>query len=138
MPIAPGRRCTGVVGCAEPPLPHRGTCATHTRVEVQVDNRRRGSAASQGYGARWRAYRLWYLANYPCCGDRAEDAPTTRDSQCLALGRLRRATVVDHVRPVTGPTDPSFFEEKAHQALCASCHDAKRQRERRHAGARGV
>jgi 5-methylcytosine-specific restriction enzyme A len=130
MPTAPGRRCIGAVGCAEPPLAGHGTCIKHTRLEVIVDNRRRGSAAAQGYGARWRHYRDWYLAQYPCCGDRSPDAPKTRDSQCLAVGRLRRATVVDHVRPVTGPTDPSFFEEKAHQALCASCHNAKRQRER--------
>ena len=133
MPIAPGRRCVGAVGCAEPPLADRGTCAKHTRVEVVVDNKRRGSAASQGYGARWRHYRAWYLTEYPCCGDRADGAPRTRDSICQAIGRLRRAIVVDHVRPVTGPEDPSFFNEKAHQALCASCHNAKRQRERKRA-----
>jgi 5-methylcytosine-specific restriction protein A len=130
MPTAPARRCIGAVGCAAPPLAGRGTCATHTRIEIIVDNRRRGSAAAQGYGARWRHYRLWYLEQYPLCGDRSPSAPRTRDSVCQAIGRLRRAIVVDHVRPVTGPTDPSFFEEAAHQALCASCHNAKRQRER--------
>jgi 5-methylcytosine-specific restriction endonuclease McrA len=48
------------------------------------------------------------------------------------------ATVVDHVIPVTGPGDPSFYMPAAHQALCESCHNAKRQRESIQARGRGV
>lgn len=39
------------------------------------------------------------------------------------------ASVVDHIVPITGADDPRFYDERNHQALCGSCHDAKRQRE---------
>jgi 5-methylcytosine-specific restriction endonuclease McrA len=41
----------------------------------------------------------------------------------------RPATVVDHITPIRGASDPNFYRESNHQALCSSCHDAKRGRE---------
>ncbi len=125
---APARRCA-TVGCGAPAQGGRGHCPTHERRAVQIDNRARGSAASQGYGARWRHFRAWYLECYPLCGDRAPGAPSTRDSRCAAVGRLEPASVVDHIVPVYGPDDPTFYEDHAMQSLCATCHNAKRQRE---------
>ena len=130
MPIAAGRRCAEV-GCGDPPLPGGGRCARHARAVQHADNRRRGSSTAQGYGARWRHYRAWYLPNYPLCGDRPPGATWTADSRCRADGLLVPATVVDHIVPVSGPYDERFFDERNHQSLCASCHNAKRQRERR-------
>lgn len=47
---------------------------------------------------------------------------------CRRMGRLTRATVVDHIRPHKG--DPRlFFDYDNLQPLCASCHAALKQRE---------
>ena len=92
--------------------------ATHRprRTPVPED---RPSAARRGYGRRWRAYRLEYLAAHPLC------------VACLALApaRLTPATDVDHVRAVAGPEDPTFFDAAGHQALCHAHHSAKTARE---------
>jgi 5-methylcytosine-specific restriction protein A len=53
----------------------------------------------------------------------------TTDSRCAAEGRVTPATVVDHIVPVTGADDPSFFRPEGQQAMCDQCHQAKRQRE---------
>jgi 5-methylcytosine-specific restriction protein A len=92
---------------------------------------RRGTAAARGYGARWQRYREWFLAQYPICGDRPLGAPVTTDSVCRAERHPTPASVVDHIIPVTGPNDPTFYVPECHQALCAPCHDAKRSRESR-------
>lgn len=116
-------RCTNLV--------ESGRCEQHQKAKVQGYDRWRGTASARGYGSRWGRYRASYLEAYPFCGDRAPQAPKTTDSRCQAYNRLEPATVVDHIIPVTGPTDPSFYEDANHQALCESCHNVKRQRERR-------
>jgi 5-methylcytosine-specific restriction enzyme A len=128
--IAPGRRCS-TVGCGHPATGPRGTCEAHGKAAIQTDNRRKGSAAAQGYGARWRHYRAWYLEQYPACGDRSPLAPNTTDSLCQRERRLVPAALVDHIVPIRGPNDPNFFDEGNHQSLCSSCHNRKRQREAR-------
>jgi 5-methylcytosine-specific restriction protein A len=118
------------------PCPGDGT----TRCGVLVAERRcslhmpkpdayRGTSASRGYGSHWARYRAGFLAAHPLCGDRTPDAPATTDSLCAKERRVVAASVVDHIVPVTGPDDPTFFEPNAHQALCETCHNRKRQRE---------
>jgi 5-methylcytosine-specific restriction protein A len=77
----------------------------------------RPTAARRGYGSRWQRYRLAFLRRHPLCV-RCQHA----------------ATVVDHVRPVSGPDDPGFWGEANHQPLCASCHGRKTQTEDRGRG----
>jgi 5-methylcytosine-specific restriction protein A len=105
-------------------LVHRGRCQKHAK---QADAYR-GSSAARGYGSRWARYRAAFLREYPLCGDRPPTARQTNDSVCQREGIMTGATVVDHIVPVTGPTDPTFYADQK-QALCATCHQAKRQRE---------
>lgn len=109
----------------------RGKCLAHTKDYAKQYDRIRGTAASRGYGSRWARYRAKFLRDNPLCGDRPWGAQETKDSECAAAGLYVAASVVDHIVPVTGPDDPTFYEPQAHQALCKSCHDKKRQRERR-------
>jgi 5-methylcytosine-specific restriction protein A len=124
MPSALLKSCLSP-GC--PALTPNARCAAHTR---EVDQRR-GTASARGYGSRWSRYRAWYLRRNPLCGDRERGARVTDDSLCAREGRTVAATIVDHIVPVSGPTDPSFFDPTAHQSLCGHCHAIKRVRERR-------
>ena len=129
MPLAARTACT-VFGCDE-----LSPCSQHGRQAKQrATDDRRGSASSRGYGSRWRAYREGFLRRFPRCGDRPASAPTTTDSACKAQGRVTVGSVVDHIVPVYGPNDPTFYREDNHQSLCPPCHDAKRSRESRIGG----
>ena len=114
--------------CGSCHQPKRGPCPSCSKAKVQTYDRQRGTATQRGYGVRWGRYRKWFLEQWPLCGDRPNGDPTG-DSQCLRQRLPVPATVVDHIIPVTGPDDPTFYRPEAHQALCARCHDVKRQRE---------
>lgn len=105
-------------------------CPTHARATTQRYDRQRGTAAARGYDRRWQRYVARFRARYPLCGDRPAEAPATTDSVCQAARIIRPMYVVDHIVPVTGPDDPTFYRPANHQALCESCHNAKRRRER--------
>ena len=120
MPMMPARRCGG---CGQ--LVTTARCPTC----VHESDQRRGSAATRGYGARWRDYSRAFRMNYPLCGMRGEGAPMTADSVCLRERRVSPATLVDHIVQVSGPGDPRFFDPSNHQSLCDLCHNLKRQRE---------
>lgn len=124
MPSALLRPCPGDGDGRCGALVERGRCPKHQR---QAETRR-GSSASRGYGGRWVRYRATFLSLYPLCGMRPSAAPQTTDSICQREGRTVAASVVDHIVPVTGPDDPTFYDEQK-QALCARCHNQKRQRE---------
>ena len=94
-------------------------------------DRRRGTSSSRGYGARWRGYRAWFLKRWGTCGARPASAPQTTDSVCAREGLVVQATVVDHIVPVDGPDDPTFYQTSNHQGLCERCHNLKRERESR-------
>jgi 5-methylcytosine-specific restriction protein A len=81
-----------------------------THVTIHRPREARPSSHKRGYTRRWQAYRLWYLATHPLCA--------TPDCH-------QPAKQVDHVKAVTGPDDPLFWEETNHQALCHSCHSRK-------------
>lgn len=81
----------------------------------------RPSAASRGYDTRWRAARTAYLASRPTC------------VMCADHGRATAATVVDHIKPHRG--DPKLFWDRSNwQALCATHHNAAKQRGERRGG----
>lgn len=74
----------------------------------------RPNANSRGYCSKaWRRFRAVQLARSPLC------------VRCLAAGTLAHANEVDHIRPVTGPEDPTFYDFTAVQSLCARCHSRK-------------
>jgi HNH endonuclease. len=126
MPAAILRYCA-TPGCSA--LVASGRCLKCQTAHVQTYERLRGTASERGYGVRWSRYRRWFLNQWQLCGDRPPGAPQTNDSQCAAIGLYVAASVVDHIVPVTGPDDPTFFTPQAHQALCETCHNIKRQRE---------
>lgn len=91
-------------------------CTDHKRQLDREYNRQRGSAASQGYGARWRKLRTWFLKDHPLCA---------------ICGRP--ATDVDHIvsKRKGGTDDPENL-----QALCHACHSAKTAKQDRRFGLR--
>ena len=120
MPVRPKRPCSHP-GCPE--LVTSGQCEAHQAqakerraADVQRYDLLRGSAAQRGYDARWTAYSRQYRKDYPLC------------VRCLAAGLLvsvERGGHVDHIKPVTGPHDPLFWDPANHQSLCRSCHSEK-------------
>lgn len=76
----------------------------------------RGSSSSRGYDARWRKARKRFLGSNPLC------------TECHAKGRVREATVVDHIIPHKG-NRIKFWDETNWQPMCSTCHSAKTARE---------
>jgi len=99
-------RCPVLVDSA-----HR-RCEKHRNQEQKEINQRRGSAADQGYNARWRAARKRFLLNHPLCAN------------CQKAGQITAATVVDHIIPHKGD-QRLFWDESNWQVLCKRCHDRK-------------
>lgn len=120
MAIRSRRPCT-YPGCKE--LVTSGRCEAHRakyeeqrKGQAQRYDKERGTAASRGYNARWAAYSRRYRKENPLCVD------------CLARGVLtsvEHGGHVDHVKAVSGPDDPLFWEPSNHQSLCQPCHSAK-------------
>lgn len=141
MPGLLTRAC--VYGCPQ----SADTCTVHGRQAKRIAyDDRRGSAASRGYGSRWRKFTDWYRNELqrhgiqPLCGARLPGTPATRDSDCQRHGHVTIGRVVDHIVPVESATDPRFFDPLGMQLLCdgvtgRGCHDRKRQRERGGSGA---
>ena len=82
----------------------------------RLSDDRRGSAASRGYGHKWRKARLGHLAANPLC------------VKCLAQSRTVAATTVDHVKPHKGDMK-LFWDPKNWQSLCTTHHSATKQAE---------
>jgi 5-methylcytosine-specific restriction protein A len=69
----------------------------------------RPSAPRRGYGRKWQAYAKNFLRVHPFC----------------ACGCGRASECVDHIKAVSGPGDPLFWESSNHQALSNACHSRK-------------
>lgn len=105
--------------CPEPGCPEFEPCVKHPKVE-QPDTR--ANSAQRGYDGRWRKYSEDYRRRHPHC------------AECLRQGRQSPAAVVDHIQPITGPTDPRFWDRSNHEGKCLSCHAIKTQQEGRTQG----
>lgn len=71
--------------------------------------------SERGYGWKWQQARVQYLAEHPLC------------VMCEAEGKLKGATVVDHIVPHRGD-DKLFWRRSNWQGLCASHHSSDKQR----------
>jgi 5-methylcytosine-specific restriction protein A len=92
-----------------------GPCERHRQEREQrsrAQDRQRGSAASRGYGRRWRRIRAAKLARDPLCED------------CLDRKIVKAATDVDHI---DGNVENMADENL--RSLCHECHSAKTVRE---------
>lgn len=79
---------------------------------LHLDEVKRPSASSRGYGKRWQKASRAFLHAHPLC------------ERCLAEGRYVKATVVDHKVPHRGDQE-LFWDQSNWQALCKPCHDKK-------------
>jgi len=98
-------------GCAELATAS-AYCRNHEQAIGQARERARGTAASRGYGHKWRRAREAYLLANPLCVEH------------LAKGSSVAATVVDHVVAHKGDRT-LFWSQRNWQALCKTCHDTK-------------
>jgi 5-methylcytosine-specific restriction enzyme A len=87
-------------------------CEKHRVQERKEIDQRRGSAARRGYDTKWRAARNQFLAIHPLC------------VECRRQGRVRAATVVDHIVPHKGDMS-LFWDIDNWEAICKKCHDSK-------------
>jgi 5-methylcytosine-specific restriction enzyme A len=108
MPLSPARPCPK---CRRNLTRERYCDGCRRDVRRDVDSRR-GSAASRGYGRKWQAYRLRFLAKHPLC------------IECGKAGSIEPATVVDHIIPHKGDRR-LFWDPTNHQPLCKRHHDQK-------------
>jgi 5-methylcytosine-specific restriction protein A len=76
------------------------------------------------YDHRWRKARAAFLAEHPLC------------RYCEEAGKLAPATVVDHVIPHKG-NEELFWNVDNWAPLCATHHNASKQREERRGHAIG-
>lgn len=76
--------------CSAPRCPNLKPCPVHGRQAEQAYDTRRGSAASRGYDARHRRWRLLVLAEHPLCVDPDRRHP----------GVVRASVVADHIVPL--------------------------------------
>lgn len=76
-------------------------------------DKRRDPAIKKLYNSvRWKRARLKQLEKYPLCDD------------CLSLGLVVAATVVDHIVPHQGD-EVKFFDSGGFSSKCKPCHDRK-------------
>jgi len=80
--------------------------------EPQEYDRLRGSAASRGYGHRWRKVRTAFLAQHPAC---------------VEPGCGQPATDVDHIKAHRGD-QKLMWDWNNLQSLCHAHHSAKTAR----------
>ncbi|MBK9272934.1 MAG: HNH endonuclease [Flavobacteriales bacterium] len=115
MPSRPGSVCLSPGCAAVVPAGAGGWCDAHR----PTSSDERGSAASRGYGARWRRLRRMILSRSPLCADPFGDH--------AAAGRVELATDVDHIVP---RRDGGSDHAANLQTLCHSCHSRKTAAER--------
>ena len=117
MPSAPRKVClksgcgkltTGTY-CEE----HEAKRKQNKKVEIKKYDNSRGTAASRGYNYKWQQYSKQYRKDHPLC------------IMCEKEGKLSLAQCVDHIKAVSGPDDPLFWDVNNHQGLCTMHHSVK-------------
>jgi 5-methylcytosine-specific restriction protein A len=94
-------------------MPNRAITLSQIKNQTATPKRdNRPSAASRGYGARWRKARMYFLTIHPLCVD------------CEKESVVKSATVVDHIIPHKGNQE-LFWQMSNWQSLCKQHHDIK-------------
>jgi 5-methylcytosine-specific restriction endonuclease McrA len=75
------------------------------------------TSGARGYTYEWQRYRAQYLAEHPMC-------------RIKGKGCEIAASVVDHIKPHRGDM-VLFWDQTNHQAACAHCHNAHKQKSER-------
>ena len=116
MPKRPKKSCNQV-GCPELIEAGKRYCEKHKKQRHANYNKYgRDKQTAKLYDDRWRKASKRFLTVNPLCVKCKEEGKEE--------GKVRRATVTDHVVPHKG--DPLlFWDESNWQALCKSCHDRK-------------
>ena len=112
MPNRPRKSCNKT-GCPELIEAGKRYCDKHKKQRHANYNRyERDKQTAKLYDNRWRKASKQFLTVNPLC------------VKCKETGKIKRATVTDHVVPHKG--DPIlFWNESNWQALCKRCHDRK-------------
>ena len=96
-------------------MPNRAMTLSQIKRQIATPRRdNRPSAASRGYGTRWRKARKMFLNKHPLC----------QCIECVGQGLIRAATVVDHIIPHKG-NQALFWDQGNWQAMAKKCHDKK-------------
>ena len=74
---------------------------------------------------RWRAERKAFLQRNPLC------------AMCMEAGKLKAATVVDHVKPHRGDLG-LFWDQGNWRSSCKPCHDGAKQQVEKSGTLRGT
>ena len=102
--------------CNDPHCRNLRPCPVHDVGGVRAQARRvdqRPSAAARGYGSRWREYRERYFASPRVCA-------------CGCGAEVNAGNgAIDHIVPVSGPSDPLFWDTSNHQPLLRGHHSRK-------------
>lgn len=112
MPYRPKRPCSHP-GC--PKLTNGRFCEEHAiQEEKRYEKYDRDPVMKKRYGRSWKRIRDRYIAAHPLC------------EQCQKLGKVKSATEVHHIKPLSqgGSNDVSNL-----MALCTSCHSEITARE---------
>ena len=105
MPHKPKKPCRHP-GC--PNLTDGTYCTEHARIMYQRYNReRRDPAINSRYDSEWRAIREQFIVSFPFC------------QVCRKYGRLVRADVVHHIKPLAEGGTHDFSNLIS---LCNRCH----------------
>ncbi len=93
-------------------------CSKHKAIIHKAIDSNRPNSSQRGYDSKWRRDRKMYLTDNPLC------------VECLKIGKLVTATVVDHIIPHKGNYE-LFSDVSNWQALCKHHHDSKTMKELR-------
>jgi 5-methylcytosine-specific restriction protein A len=113
----PARRFCSTPNC--PNLTDGGRCPACRR---KADRLRPGATA-RGYDAVWAAYSRAWLARHRYCGERTDFYRYAEHSRCVQLGLWTRATVTDHIVPLSA--GGAHCDPMNSQSLCANCNRRK-------------
>lgn len=107
MPYKPRPGCR-YPGCSNRAEKGSAYCIKHKKQK----ERERPTSTARGYNYRWQKVRKMYLRENPLC------------VECLRVGIITPATVVDHINPHRGDQDKLWDSDNL-QSLCESCHNRK-------------
>lgn len=113
MPARAFRPCVHI-GCGRLVNGRNARCDEHQKAHQNAVAKSRDPELHSMYGGAWRKARAAFLRAHPLC----------ECVECMAIGRVRPATVVDHVIPHRGDYG-LFWDSNNWQAMSKPCHDRK-------------